>query len=191
MKDSERNVKDSERKAKHATYMRAYCKTEKYKTWRRKAYQQQLIEKREEKRRYHKRARERAKTNPTFAKRRREVLLRAYRNYQERMRLKAIDHYSNGSNTCRTCGYANVEALCIDHINNDGAAHRRAIGCDGAQIYCWLVKQGYPDGFQVLCHNCNWIKEKRRRRSMRGCDIKEIELQTSIEQITPQLVLIA
>jgi len=161
-------VKDSERKAKHAIYMRAYGKTEKYKAWRRKDYQQTLIAKREEKKRYHARARERAKVDPDFAKRRRRILLEGYNRYRERMKLKAIEHYSNGTNTCRACGYSNVEALCIDHVNDDGAAHRRVIGCEGAQIYCWLVKQGYPDGFQVLCHNCNWIKEKQRRRSMRA-----------------------
>ncbi len=28
----------------------------------------------------------------------------------------------------------------------------------GSVLYSWLKKQGYPPGFQVLCHNCNLAK---------------------------------
>ena len=153
---------------RHRLYMREYGKTDKYKAWRRDRYQKRLDEMRAEKNRYHKRARERAKIDTDFATRRRRILLRACNDYRERMRLRVIEHYSNGTNTCRLCGYNNIEALCIDHINDDGASHRKTIGCDGAQVYCWLVKQQFPSGFQVLCHNCNWIKEKHRRHSMRA-----------------------
>ena len=31
--------------------------------------------------------------------------------------------------------------------------------------YFWqeLKNNGFPDGYQVLCRNCNWLKEIRRR----------------------------
>lgn len=60
--------------------------------------------------------------------------------------------------------------LTIDHINGDGAAHRKAIygfkqdgtvrsgrgaGGGGYRMYKWLRVSGYPVGFQVLCFNCN------------------------------------
>lgn len=64
---------------------------------------------------------------------------------------------------CVCCGESNPAFLTIDHVNEDGAAHRKALNAQaGLYIYDWLRKQGYPDGFQLLCFNCNCA------RSMRG-----------------------
>jgi hypothetical protein len=57
---------------------------------------------------------------------------------------------------CGCCGEDNLVFLTIDHVNNDGAAHRREVGRSG--IYFWLRRKGYPEGFQVLCWNCNMAK---------------------------------
>lgn len=54
---------------------------------------------------------------------------------------------------CACCGESELAFLCIDHINNDGNEHRRQI--KARTIYGWLRKNNYPDGFQVLCWNCN------------------------------------
>ena len=51
--------------------------------------------------------------------------------------------------------------LTLDHVHNDGAAHRRALGkrgIGGAAMYRILKNQGFPPGFQILCFNCNWGK---------------------------------
>ena len=72
----------------------------------------------------------------------------------ERKRLVLV-HYSNGSMSCAKCGFENATALTIDHINGNGAEHRRNIT---GNFYQWLIKNDYPDGFQVLCMNCQWIK---------------------------------
>jgi hypothetical protein len=71
------------------------------------------------------------------------------------MRLEVLQHYGG---KCACCGETEVKFLGIDHINNDGAAHRKAIGGGGNTTYRWLIKHGYPPGFQVLCHNCNLAK---------------------------------
>lgn len=55
---------------------------------------------------------------------------------------------------CDCCGVTDNEFLCIDHINGDGAAHRKEVG-EGSGMYRWLRKNKYPPGFRVLCHNCN------------------------------------
>lgn len=47
--------------------------------------------------------------------------------------------------------------LALDHINGGGKADREAKGGVADWWYA-LVKQGFPDGYQVLCHNCNWAK---------------------------------
>jgi hypothetical protein len=43
----------------------------------------------------------------------------------------------------------------MDHVENDGAAHRRQIGDGSDALILWLKKNGFPAGFQVLCANCN------------------------------------
>lgn len=64
-----------------------------------------------------------------------------------------------GGWVCKCCGETEKSFLSIDHINNDGAKMRRE-GVHGVsnQFYRWLKKNGYPDGFQVLCMNCQWGK---------------------------------
>ena len=56
---------------------------------------------------------------------------------------------------CACCGEDQLEFLTIDHINEDGAEHRRKVGKD---ICTYLRKHDYPPGFQVLCLNCNRSK---------------------------------
>ena len=74
-------------------------------------------------------------------------------------RLNAIIHYSCGSPHCACCGDDRFEFLCLDHIDGGGNAHRLAVtGSKRGSIALWLEKNGYPDGFQVLCHNCNMAK---------------------------------
>ncbi len=49
-----------------------------------------------------------------------------------------------------------VGALGADHdVNGGGTQHRNASGSRGSRLYLWLEKNGYPEGFRVLCHNCN------------------------------------
>lgn len=91
-----------------------------------------------------------AKANP---KRRREIALA----YYYRMQDAAIRAY--GGYHCCWCGIEEPLVLCIDHVANDGRAHRREIGSMGGhRFYKWLRDHDYPDGFQVLCMNCNHAK---------------------------------
>ena len=54
---------------------------------------------------------------------------------------------------CACCGENNKRFLTIDHIENNGAQHRKVI--KGAYFYDWLVKNDFPIGYQTLCWNCN------------------------------------
>jgi len=49
-------------------------------------------------------------------------------------------------------------------MNNDGAEYRRNLPYDkyttGVNMARWLKKNNYPDGFQVLCMNCNLGKQR-------------------------------
>lgn len=71
--------------------------------------------------------------------------------YNRAVRRRALDAYGN---RCACCGETTAEFLGIDHVNNDGEAHRRELKGYGRAIYQWLAKEGFPqDGrFQLLCH---------------------------------------
>jgi len=71
-----------------------------------------------------------------------------------REKLRVVSHYSGGGNCCACCGEYHIEFLCIDHIDG-GGTKRRAIEGGGNSLYRWLHRMGYPDGYRVLCHNCN------------------------------------
>lgn len=69
--------------------------------------------------------------------------------------------FLNYGEHCALCGESLLEFLTIDHINDDGAEHRRELrsgGNGGHNIYAWLRKNKYPHGFQTLCCNCNMAK---------------------------------
>jgi hypothetical protein len=63
---------------------------------------------------------------------------------------------------CVCCGESEGSFLTIDHINNDGAEHRRLTGIKngGTVFYRWLIRNDFPKDFQVLCWNCQWGKVK-------------------------------
>ncbi len=68
-----------------------------------------------------------------------------------------------GGCSCACCGESELRFLTIDHVNNDGAEHRRQLfgtskQIGGSRLYRVLKKQGFPPGFQVLCFNCNVAK---------------------------------
>lgn len=80
------------------------------------------------------------------------------REYLRKLRNKVLTHYGGNPPKCTCCGETEIEFLTIDHINNDGAEHRRQIGrykSVGSNFYKWLKQNNFPKGFQVLCYNCN------------------------------------
>jgi len=94
------------------------------------------------------------------------------RTSRRRWRLECLTHYGNGKLACVLCGFSDERALCIDHINNDGAEHRRRVlgkNSPDPRIYLWLRINHYPEGYQTLCSNCNTIKEVERRKELRSC----------------------
>jgi hypothetical protein len=80
-------------------------------------------------------------------------------NKGTRTRLKVETFEQYGGCGCACCGEETFEFLTLDHINNDGAAKRRESGNKvGWVYYQHLKKLGWPEGYQVLCFNCNSAK---------------------------------
>lgn len=59
---------------------------------------------------------------------------------------------------CAFCGDNNPNHLSVDHVNNDGAEHRRKLNFKGNAIYRWLIANNYTPGFQLLCFTHNFEK---------------------------------
>ena len=75
---------------------------------------------------------------------------------------KAIDYYGG---KCFCCGENGLAFLTIDHMEENGAEHRRQIAPNfkgtvpgGEHFYRWLENNGWPNGFQTACFNCNIAK---------------------------------
>lgn len=71
-----------------------------------------------------------------------------------------INHYSNGKNICKCCGEDEHYFLTIDHINGGGRKERNENKVYGAEFHRWLIKNNFPEGYQVLCFNCNCSKNR-------------------------------
>lgn len=87
----------------------------------------------------------------------REQLSVKSRESRQERRATVIHHYSRGTNKCACCGESTSQFLCIDHVDG-GSRHRRDDRKANKDIYKWLLKNGLPDGFRVLCHNCNMAR---------------------------------
>jgi hypothetical protein len=97
------------------------------------------------------------------------------REYYSRNR-KKLDEYSNNwrmtkrlefivtaGGKCICCGETDPIVLDFDHINDDGAEHRKET--KRANIVNIFSKEGVDiSKFQLLCKNCNWRKEYTRRQ---------------------------
>ena len=75
------------------------------------------------------------------------------------IRLSVFGYYSGGNIQCACpggCKESRLEFMCIDHIDGGGKQHRQEIGSKGGRhFYRWLIKNNFPSGYRVLCHNCN------------------------------------
>lgn len=75
--------------------------------------------------------------------------------YNKRIKQETITHYGG---ICACCGESTIEFLAIDHIDGQGNIARRnnsKYASGGVPYYQKLKREGYPQGYRVLCHNCN------------------------------------
>lgn len=70
-------------------------------------------------------------------------------SYSRAKKLRVLEAYGK---VCTCCKEDNFEFLSIDHINGGGSEHRKIV----RNIYAWLIRNDFPEGFRVLCMNCNF-----------------------------------
>jgi len=109
------------------------------------------------------------------------------KSYYKKLKITVLTHYGGGKLSCVQCGESRIECLSIDHINGHGNEHRREIlktrYCSGT--YNWLRKNCFPEGFQTLCMNCQFVKRVTNKEL-----IKSNNQTTPINTNQPQLPFI-
>lgn len=87
--------------------------------------------------------------------------LKKCREYRYRLRMKVLIHYGGNPPkcSCRGCNETKIKFLTIDHIEGGGTQHRKQLSLGnlgrGRILYQWLKNNNFPEGYQVLCYNCN------------------------------------
>jgi len=92
----------------------------------------------------------------------------AQAEYRAEVRARVFAHYGTA---CACCG--STEELTIDHAGGGGTEHREQLfggSHAGGPFYRWLVREGFPDGYQALCAPCNNSKGDGRLCLLHGDD---------------------
>lgn len=100
------------------------------------------------------------KRNQDYRNRNRVKINSHYRHFRSEVKLDCFRHYSQGKMVCACCGETEIKFLSLDHINGHENECRNKHGhyLGGTQLYLKLKRMKYPEGFQVLCFNCNCAK---------------------------------
>lgn len=78
------------------------------------------------------------------------------RKKRAEIRLLVLTHYGGDPPKCACCAQSHIEFLTMDHINGGGRKHWDKIHKQGyTSLTDWLYRNNFPDGFRVLCWNCN------------------------------------
>ena len=88
-----------------------------------------------------------------------ERLKARQRAANEVYKLRALQHYAGGPSetiACACCGEPRLPFLTLDHIDGNGAEHRRQNKANN--LSSWLCTHNFPWGYQILCWNCNCAK---------------------------------
>ena len=139
--------------------MSPYSKNEDRKKHNQKYYTQnkEKIKERERKRYADNRSKIRGRRKELVTRELREKNAERERIRYAKQRQVVIDAYGN---ICSCCGESELLFLEIDHIENNGKEHRKQIGTGAKTLVCWLIQNKFPDGFQILCSNCNQGKKR-------------------------------
>lgn len=93
----------------------------------------------------------------------------ALKRWRTKLKLEAFEAYGGARCACKKCPehkHPHIEFLTINHLKGGGTKHRAKLGgvripgggftMGGTATYLWLRRNKYPNGFNVLCWNCQW-----------------------------------
>ena len=79
---------------------------------------------------------------------------------------RKLEIYEILGTRCVKCGFSDIRALQIDHINGGGSRERKLIGDNTVRYHKFIMKN--RDKYQILCANCNWIKRAENNENRRS-----------------------
>lgn len=82
------------------------------------------------------------------------------RRRRDEIRLTVLTYYGGGRPACISCNELRLPCLSIDHIKYIGNHSERK---SPILLYRRLIKENFPEGFQTLCMNCQFIKREENR----------------------------
>uniref|UniRef100_A0A6M3JJ10 Putative HNH endonuclease n=1 Tax=viral metagenome TaxID=1070528 RepID=A0A6M3JJ10_9ZZZZ len=97
-----------------------------------------------------------------YSKTGRATKKRGRKNYYKNSRRKVLEKLGN---QCVKCGFADIRALQIDHINGGGAKELKNMSINSF-LKGVLLDNGSK--YQLLCANCNWIKRHENNEYSKG-----------------------
>ena len=100
-------------------------------------------------------SKERIHYNTEWRKRNPQKVRDASKRRYTELRQKVLTKFGR---KCLTCGFTDVRALQIDHVNNDGSLERKKFGRGGTRTFLRIVLKDTEGRYQLLCANCNFIK---------------------------------
>ncbi len=99
------------------------------------------------------------------------------------LKLVVMSGYSIRSPKCIRCGENMIDFLNIDHIR-PRKEHGHSMTFGSGRLYKYLLKKEFPPGFQILCWNCNMIKQfedREKTLSKKPNRVKEREWKRRIK----------
>jgi hypothetical protein len=97
-----------------------------------------------------------------YYKRHKEDFKKYNSNCKYKTKIEVYSHYCGNEIKCMNInclvpgGCKDIRALSIDHINGGGTKHIKDNKIKS--LTNWLKQNNFPEGFQVLCMNCQFIK---------------------------------
>jgi predicted secreted protein len=78
------------------------------------------------------------------------------REAKARLKDKLFDMYGR---SCALCGFDDIRALTLDHINGNGNTERKELGERG--VYRRAAETYRPDEYRTLCMNCQFVERQK------------------------------
>jgi len=102
-----------------------------------------------------------------------------------KLKIEVFNHYSGGKIECASCGEDGLEFLETNHVKSRKEMDHKN-NMTGPALHNRLRKDGFPEGINILCSNCNWIDNLEKRRAKNSVSKwREYALRKKIEAFTP------
>ena len=102
-------------------------------------------------------------SNPEIYTKHKKNVRQYQKETNQEAKMTVFRHYSKEiSNSeipiCACCGYDDIRFLSLDHIDGRTNVSTKEKKLVSGALWKFVIKQKFPKGYQILCHNCNIAK---------------------------------